>query len=322
MNLKSASILICLYVLSYVPSATAWEDCYAYERKGDRTGYSACNSRNTAETERRREWERQEQERKDRALKESSERYETDKFREKQLELQRQQLEQLKENKQLESQRLESQRRQLESNRNRESLRASSCSEELKAYVEMFSVVEEMVGKSLKNQLASNNCSAAKETFGIVVTSTMVALAASSKAKGISSESTDELLQMAFQKTLTSFPEYANKCDKSLRKFIDSSSNRPIVPPSTGEIVGNQPANYTSRLRVEFDERSWIEIRDAKEKFLLVGEYPAGTRKSVEGQAPFKIWIGTAPSVRLYKGDRKIDLKPHTREEVARLTLE
>ena len=75
-------------------------------------------------------------------------------------------------------------------------------------------------------------------------------------------------------------------------------------------------------LRIEFDELSWVEVRDASQKIVLVGEFPAGTRQNVEGSAPFQLWIGKASGVRVFMGERSIDLKPHTREEVARLTLE
>jgi hypothetical protein len=77
---------------------------------------------------------------------------------------------------------------------------------------------------------------------------------------------------------------------------------------------GRQPAGNS----VEFDDRSWIEVRDATQKIVLVGEYAAGTRHSVDGKAPFQLWIGRASGVRVYMGERSIDLKPHTREEVAR----
>ncbi len=83
----------------------------------------------------------------------------------------------------------------------------------------------------------------------------------------------------------------------------------PVLPPFAG-------------LRVEFDERSWIEIRDAAQKVIFVGEYPAGTRQNVEGKSPYQVWIGKASGVRLFMGERSIDLKPHTREEVARFSLE
>jgi len=36
----------------------------------------------------------------------------------------------------------------------------------------------------------------------------------------------------------------------------------------------------------------------------------------------FKIWIGKASGVRLFMGERSIDLKPYTREEVRPFSLE
>ena len=91
------------------------------------------------------------------------------------------------------------------------------------------------------------------------------------------------------------------------------------APVASGEGSGVLPF---AGLRVEFDDRSWIEVRDAAQKIVFAGEYPAGTRQNVEGKPPFQIWIGKASGVRLFMGERSIDLKPHTREEVARFSLE
>jgi cytoskeletal protein RodZ len=63
-------------------------------------------------------------------------------------------------------------------------------------------------------------------------------------------------------------------------------------PPDPAVVVGNEPASAgvpsslptTGGLRVEFDDRSWIEIRDATQKIVFVGEYPAGTRQKHRGQ--------------------------------------
>ncbi len=83
-----------------------------------------------------------------------------------------------------------------------------------------------------------------------------------------------------------------------------------------------EPARTTpSSLRVEFADQSWIEIRDATQKIIFVGEYKAGVREDLEGKPPFQVWIGRASSVRLFRSGRSIDLKPHTRDEVARFTL-
>ncbi|KAF0162158.1 MAG: hypothetical protein FD157_3967 [Rhodocyclaceae bacterium] len=108
----------------------------------------------------------------------------------------------------------------------------------------------------------------------------------------------------------------------------------PVVAPAVGPappvVAENEPENAgaasspppSGGLRIEFDDRSWIEIRDATQKVVFVGEYPAGTRQNVEGKAPFQVWIGRASAVRVFMGERSIDLKPHTREEVARFNLE
>lgn len=98
----------------------------------------------------------------------------------------------------------------------------------------------------------------------------------------------------------------------------------PVVVPTPATTVEGAPvvAPPTGGLRVEFDDRSWVEIRDAAQKIVFVGEYPAGTRQDVDGKPPFQVWIGKASGVRLFMGERSIDLKPHTREEVARFTLE
>jgi len=104
----------------------------------------------------------------------------------------------------------------------------------------------------------------------------------------------------------------------------------PVPAPAPAGVAENEPANAAAAasplpsggLRIEFDDRSWIEIRDATQKVVFVGEYPAGTRQNVEGKAPFQIWIGRASAVRVFMGERSIDLKPYTREEVARFNLE
>jgi cytoskeleton protein RodZ len=120
---------------------------------------------------------------------------------------------------------------------------------------------------------------------------------------------------------------------------VDTSPTSPTTPvapelqtlPSSAPSVAaeaNAPAPAsvimppTIPLVAEFDERSWIEVRDVAQKVIFVGEYPKGTRQVIDGQAPFQIWIGKASAVRLTYGDRKVDLKPHTREDVARFTLE
>lgn len=113
-----------------------------------------------------------------------------------------------------------------------------------------------------------------------------------------------------------------------------------VVPPSVAPLAAAAPAApggadstaslasppaesaSANALILEFDATSWAEIRDASQKVLFSGEYPKGTRQVVNGKAPYQVWIGKASAVRVLRGDRIVDLKPFTREDVARLTVE
>lgn len=76
------------------------------------------------------------------------------------------------------------------------------------------------------------------------------------------------------------------------------------------------------KLVIDFDGRSWVEVKDATQKIVLTGEYGAGTHQVVVGKPPFQLWIGKASAVRVNYNEQKVNLQPHARDEVARLTLE
>ncbi len=71
-----------------------------------------------------------------------------------------------------------------------------------------------------------------------------------------------------------------------------------------------------------FSDKSWVEVRDAAQRILLSSENLPGTRQVVSGKPPFEVVIGNAAKVEVQYGDRQVDLKPHTRAEVARLTIQ
>lgn len=88
-----------------------------------------------------------------------------------------------------------------------------------------------------------------------------------------------------------------------------------------------QPANLPlppdqKQLVFAFQDKSWVEVRDASQRIIYSGESQAGTRQAVAGKPPFQLVVGNAAKVELQYEDRQIDLKPHIRAEVARLTVE
>lgn len=76
------------------------------------------------------------------------------------------------------------------------------------------------------------------------------------------------------------------------------------------------------QLVITFSDKSWVEVKDASQRIVLSGEFPGGDRQTASGKAPFQLWVGRASAVRVFDGEREIDVKPHARDEVARLTVD
>ena len=84
------------------------------------------------------------------------------------------------------------------------------------------------------------------------------------------------------------------------------------------------PAESGGRVTVRliFEQVSWVEIKDRAGNTIFGQLNPAGSRRSINGEAPLSVVVGNAAGVRLFQGDKSIDLAPHTRVDVARLKLE
>jgi cytoskeleton protein RodZ len=78
---------------------------------------------------------------------------------------------------------------------------------------------------------------------------------------------------------------------------------------------------HAKRIELSFNRESWVEIRDAEGRIVFSQLNPPGTRREVEGVAPFTLVIGNARGVRLRYNESEVDLMPYTRTDVARLTL-
>jgi cytoskeleton protein RodZ len=92
----------------------------------------------------------------------------------------------------------------------------------------------------------------------------------------------------------------------------DSMAGQPAAaPPPEGR-----------QLVFQFSDKSWLEVRDASQRVILSGEFPGGDRRVAAGKPPFYLWVGRASALRVLDGEREIDLMPHARDDVARLTVE
>jgi cytoskeleton protein RodZ len=76
------------------------------------------------------------------------------------------------------------------------------------------------------------------------------------------------------------------------------------------------------RISLKFERESWVQIRGADGNALISQLNAAGSERTVEGKAPFALIIGNAQYVQLSYDDRRIDLAPYVKVEVARFTLD
>jgi cytoskeleton protein RodZ len=80
--------------------------------------------------------------------------------------------------------------------------------------------------------------------------------------------------------------------------------------------------NGAAQVRMVFEGESWVEVRDANGTTIYSRLNAAGTERVIRGQPPLSLVVGNASSVKLTYHDKPVDLQPHTRVDVARITLE
>lgn len=92
--------------------------------------------------------------------------------------------------------------------------------------------------------------------------------------------------------------------------------NQPL-PPISGE-----PAALQGSIHLTVSEQSWISVTDSTGKEVFNKIKASGTEDFADGTPPFSVVVGNANGVQLSFKGKPVDLAPHTRANVARLTLE
>jgi cytoskeleton protein RodZ len=101
-----------------------------------------------------------------------------------------------------------------------------------------------------------------------------------------------------------------------------AAETKPAPKPKPQPVVAvSTPAAGSHTLVLRFEEEAWVEVIDAEGRHLISSLNAAGTERSVRARPPLSLVIGNAQHVSVTYNDREIDLKPHTRVEVARFTI-
>jgi len=74
-------------------------------------------------------------------------------------------------------------------------------------------------------------------------------------------------------------------------------------------------------LELEFEQASWVEVRDRNGERLAFQTVPAGEKRTFSVGAPFSVLIGNARGVRAVAQGKRFDLEPYVRGNVARFVI-
>jgi cytoskeleton protein RodZ len=94
------------------------------------------------------------------------------------------------------------------------------------------------------------------------------------------------------------------------------------APQAPADTQPREATGNVRRIVLICEEDSWLEVRDGTGRSVVQSLYPAGSERVVRGRGPFEIVIGNARAVRLVVDDKPVDLKRHTRGEVARVVIQ
>jgi cytoskeleton protein RodZ len=100
------------------------------------------------------------------------------------------------------------------------------------------------------------------------------------------------------------------------------ASTGPAAPNASLTQSPNPAASDPPTLVLRFEEGSWAEIRDKTGAMLISENVSPRSERQLGGVPPYNIWLGNADGVRISYRGQPVDLKPHTRQKVARLVLE
>jgi cytoskeleton protein RodZ len=105
------------------------------------------------------------------------------------------------------------------------------------------------------------------------------------------------------------------------RAAVSEPSAAPVAPLAEEKPERQAAAASSHRLVFRFQREAWIEVRDGAERLLLAQLAPEGAERVVQGRAPIKLVIGNAQHVQLTLDGKPVDLKRHTKNDVARFEL-
>jgi cytoskeleton protein RodZ len=125
-----------------------------------------------------------------------------------------------------------------------------------------------------------------------------------------------------------------NLPDENAKPAVDLKASEPVsVPaPAVVAVAPTEPAEApivprpalpagSGLLGFTFSGESWVEVADRNGKIVLDRKFKDGETEEIVGRPPFTVVVGNAKVTKMAYNGREVDLVPHTRVAVARLTV-
>ena len=141
----------------------------------------------------------------------------------------------------------------------------------------------------------------------------------------VATQSVVEQTPIASVETLIASPGAAmsdTAMPSSVLSEPDTFRERAVTAIPKGVALTSSSVSVSRKIELAFEKDSWVEIKQSDGKILLSQLNRGGSEQIVEGVPPFTVVIGNAPNVRLSYNEQQVDLRPHFKVDVARLTLE
>lgn len=119
--------------------------------------------------------------------------------------------------------------------------------------------------------------------------------------------------------------------EETLPQTDSTASSESAEPPAEEAASGTEedevapepaPQAASPRVLLSFKGDCWVDVRGANRSFKMVGKRKAGEQIELTGEFPYKMVLGNARNVTILIDGKPYDLAPHTRGNVAKLTLE
>jgi len=139
--------------------------------------------------------------------------------------------------------------------------------------------------------------------------------------------------QMSGSETVSATDQVVAPISANDEQLVKPAGNTPprAAPETVATVESSPPVPVATlpaaipgqlRLSLAFDGSSWVEVRDANNKRLLVRLARAGSRYNVAGKPPLHVVLGNARVVRLMVNDKSYSHQAYIRGNLARFYIQ